>query len=119
MQTDHELFSYAWNRKVVLVSPSTLLATLRTIASVWKIDRQNKNVVEIAEEAGALYDKFVGFLNDMEKIGKHLDQTQKAHEEAFKKLQYGSGNLIGRVEKIKKLGAKTKAGKQINPRFLE
>lgn len=119
MQTDHELFSYAWNRKVVLVSPSTLLATLRTIASVWKIDRQNKNVVEIAEEAGALYDKFVGFLNDMEKIGKHLDQTQKAHEEAFKKLQYGSGNLIGKVEKIKKLGAKTKAGKQINPRFLE
>jgi len=119
MQSDQELFSYAWNRKVVLVSPSTLLATLRTIASVWKIDRQNKNVIEIADEAGALYDKFVGFLNDMEKIGKHIDQTQKAHDEAFKKLQYGTGNLIGRVEKIKKLGAKTKSGKQINPRFLD
>lgn len=119
MQSDYDLFNYAWNRKVVLVSPTTLLATLKTIASIWKIDRQNKNVVEIAEEAGALYDKFVGFLSDMEKIGKHLDQTQKAHDEAFKKLQFGSGNLIGKVEKIKKLGAKTKTNKQIDARFLD
>ena len=118
VQADTELFNYAWNRKVVLVSPTTLLATLRTIASIWKVDRQNKNVFEIAEEAGSLYDKFVGFLADMEKIGKHIDQTQKAHEEAFKKLQYGSGNLIGKVEKIKKLGAKTKSNKQIDPKFL-
>jgi len=119
VQADTELFNYAWNKKVVLVSPTTLLATLRTIASIWKVDRQNKNVFEIAEEAGALYDKFVGFLEDMQKIGKHLEQTQKAHEDAFKKLQYGSGNLIGKVEKIKKLGAKTKANKQIDSRFLE
>lgn len=118
VQADTELFNYAWNRKVVLVSPTTLLATLRTIASIWKVDRQNKNVFEIAEEAGSLYDKFVGFLADMEKIGKHIDQTQKAHEEAFKKLQYGSGNLIGKVEKIKKLGAKTKSSKQIDAKFL-
>ena len=118
VQADTELFNYAWNRKVVLVSPTTLLATLRTIASIWKVDRQNKNVFEIAEEAGSLYDKFVGFLADMEKIGKHIDQTQKAHEEAFKKLQYGSGNLIGKVEKIKKLGAKTKSNKQIDAKFL-
>ncbi len=119
VQADHELFNYAWDRKVVIVSPTTLLATLRTIASIWKVDRQNKNVFEIAEEAGALYDKFVGFLADMEKIGKHLDLSQKAHEEAFKKLQYGSGNLIGKVEKIKKLGAKTKSNKQIDSKFLE
>ncbi|MEJ5993892.1 DNA recombination protein RmuC [Pedobacter sp. Du54] len=118
VQADHELFNYAWDRKVVIVSPTTLLATLRTIASIWKVDRQNKNVYEIAEEAGALYDKFVGFLTDMEKIGKHLDLSQKAHEEAFKKLQYGSGNLIGKVEKIKKLGAKTKSSKQIDSKFL-
>ncbi|HTM98508.1 MAG TPA: DNA recombination protein RmuC [Pedobacter sp.] len=118
VQADHELFNYAWDRKVVIVSPTTLLATLRTIASIWKVDRQNKNVFEIAEEAGALYDKFVGFITDMEKIGKHLDLSQKAHEEAFKKLQYGSGNLIGKVEKIKKLGAKTKSNKQIDARFL-
>lgn len=118
IQADVELFNYAWNRNVVMVSPTTLLATLRTIASIWKVDRQNKNVFEIAEEAGALYDKFVGFLGDMEKIGKHLEQTQKAHDDAFKKLQYGSGNLIGKVEKIKKLGAKTKGNKQIDTKFL-
>ena len=119
VQADTELFNYAWNKKVVLVSPTTLLATLRTIASIWKVDRQNKNVFEIAEEAGALYDKFVGFLEDMQKIGKHIEQTQKAHDDAFKKLQYGSGNLIGKVEKIKKLGAKTKANKQIDSKFLD
>ncbi len=118
VQADNELFNYAWDRKVVIVSPTTLLATLRTIASIWKVDRQNKNVFEIAEEAGALYDKFVGFLEDMEKIGKHLDLTQKAHDDAFKKLQYGNGNLIGKVEKIKKLGAKTKSSKQIDAKFL-
>jgi len=119
VQADNELFNYAWDRKVVIVSPTTLLATLRTIASIWKVDRQNKNVFEIAEEAGSLYDKFVGFLEDMEKIGKHIDMTQKAHDDAFKKLQYGNGNLIGKVEKIKKLGAKTKSNKQIDSRFLE
>ncbi|RZK57647.1 MAG: DNA recombination protein RmuC [Pedobacter sp.] len=119
VQADNELFNYAWDRKVVIVSPTTLLATLRTIASIWKVDRQNKNVFEIAEEAGALYDKFVGFLTDMEKIGKNIELTKKAHEDAFKKLQYGSGNLIGKVEKIKKLGAKTKANKQIDAKFLE
>lgn len=118
VQADNELFNYAWDRKVVIVSPTTLLATLRTIASIWKVDRQNKNVFEIADEAGALYDKFVGFLEDMDKIGKHLDLTQKAHEDAFKKLQYGNGNLIGKVEKIKKLGAKTKSNKQIDQKFL-
>lgn len=119
IQADIDIFNYAWNKKVVLVSPTTLLATLRTIASIWKVDRQNKNVYEIAEEAGALYDKFVGFLNDMEKMGKYLDQSQKAHEDAFKKLQYGSGNMIGKVEKIKKLGAKTKGNKQIDSKYLE
>jgi len=119
VQADNELFNYAWDRKVVIVSPTTLLATLRTIASIWKVDRQNKNVFEIAEEAGSLYDKFVGFLEDMEKMGKHIDMTQKAHDDAFKKLQYGNGNLIGKVEKIKKLGAKTKSNKQIDSKFFE
>jgi DNA recombination protein RmuC len=119
VQEDTEIFNYAWNKKVVLVSPSTLLATLRTIASVWKIDRQNKNVYQIAEEAGALYDKFVGFLNDMENVGKHLNKSQQAHDEALKKLQYGGGNVISKVEKIKKLGAKTKGSKQIDSKYLE
>ncbi|WAC41790.1 DNA recombination protein RmuC [Pedobacter sp. SL55] len=117
VQADTELFNYAWNKKVVLVSPTTLLATLRTIASIWKVDRQNKNVFEIAKEAGGLYDKFVGFIKDMEDIERSLTNSQKAYNEAFKKLQYGSGNLITRAEKIKKLGAKT--NKQIDQKFLD
>lgn len=119
IQENNDLFNYAWNKKVVIVSPTTLLATLRTIASIWKVDRQNKNVFEIAEEAGSLYDKFVGFLEDLKKIGKYIDLTQKAHEEAFKKLQFGNGNLIGKAEKIKKLGAKTKSTKQIDSHLLD
>ncbi len=118
MQSEPEIFHYAWEKKIVIVSPTTLLATLKTIASIWKIDRQNKNVYEIAQEAGSLYDKFVGFLEDMNKIGKFIEQSQKAHQDAFKKLQSGSGNLIGKVEKIKKLGAKTKLSKQIDQKYL-
>lgn len=112
-----ELFSEAWDRRVVIVSPSTLLATLRTIASIWKQERQTRNVLEIAREAGALYDKFVGFLQDMDKIGAQLDNAQKTHENARKKLASGSGNMIRRVENLKKLGAK--ASKQIDTLSLE
>lgn len=112
-----ELFSEAWDRRVVIVSPSTLLATLRTIASIWKQERQTRNVLEIAREAGALYDKFVGFLQDMDKIGAQLDSAQKTHENARKKLASGSGNIIRRVENLKKLGAK--ASKQIDSLSLE
>ncbi|RYE51167.1 MAG: DNA recombination protein RmuC, partial [Sphingobacteriales bacterium] len=119
VQADHDIFNYAWDKKVVIVSPTTLLATLRTIASIWKVDRQNKNVFAIAEEAGSLYDKFVGFLEDMDKVGKNLGLAQRSHEDAVKKLHTGSGNLVGKVEKIKKLGAKTKSTKQIDIRLLD
>lgn len=112
-----ELFSEAWDRRVVIVSPSTLLATLRTIASVWKQERQTKNVLEIAREAGSLYDKFVGFLQDMDRVGLQLENAQKTHDEAKKKLTTGSGNIIRRIEKLKKLGAK--ASKQIDPDHLD
>jgi len=112
-----ELFSDAWDRRVVIVSPSTLLATLRTIASIWKQERQTRNVLDIAKEAGALYDKFVGFLTDMDKVGAQLENAQKAHSEARKKLGSGAGNVIKRVENLKKLGAK--ASKQIDSDFLE
>lgn len=111
-----ELFSDAWDRRVVIVSPSTLLATLRTIASIWKQERQTRNVLDIAKEAGALYDKFVGFLTDMDKVGAQLDSAQKSHAEARKKLGSGAGNVIKRVENLKKLGAK--ASKQIDSDFL-
>jgi len=111
-----DLFSDAWDRKVVIVSPSTLLATLRTIASVWMQERQNRNVLEIAKEAGALYDKFVGFLNDMQQLENHLQKASEKHQDAMKKLATGSGNVIRKIENLKQLGAK--ANKQIGDRFL-
>ena len=107
VQEDHELFSFAWDQKVVLVSPSTLLATLRTIASVWQQENQTRNAIEIARQGGALYDKFVGFVADLEKIGKSISATQNSYTEAMNKLQTGSGNLVSRVENLRKLGAKT------------
>lgn len=112
-----ELFSEAWDRRVVIVSPSTLLATLRTIASVWKQERQNRNVLEIAKEAGLLYDKFVGFLNDMDQLQGMLQKAADKHDEAMKKLSSGSGNVIRKIEQLKTLGAK--ANKQIGDKYLE
>ncbi|HLT87990.1 MAG TPA: DNA recombination protein RmuC [Sphingobacterium sp.] len=112
-----DLFSSAWDRKVVIVGPSTLLATLRTIASVWVQERQNRNVLEIAKEAGLLYDKFVGFLNDMQQLETHLQRASEKHQEAMRKLSTGTGNVIKKVENLKQLGAK--ANKQIDPKYLE
>ncbi|WP_184550198.1 DNA recombination protein RmuC [Mucilaginibacter sp. FT3.2] len=116
VQLDGELFNYAWDKKVVIVSPSTLLATLRTIASMWKQERQNRNVLEIARLSGDMYDKFVGFLGDMDNIGKNITNTQNAYNSALNKLSDGRGNLTTTAEKIKKLGAK--ADKQIDNKFL-
>jgi len=106
IQEDQELFSYAWDQKVVMVSPSTLLATLRTISSIWQQENQTRNALEIAKQGGALYDKFVGFISDMENIGKNLDTTRKTYDAALNKLHTGAGNLVRRAENIKKLGAK-------------
>lgn len=117
VQQDAELFNYAWDRKVVIVSPSTLLATLRTIASIWKQERQNRNVLEIARLSGSMYDKFVGFLTDMESIGRNIKLSQDAYDKALNKLSTGTGNLSNTSEKIKRLGAK--ATKQIDTRFLD
>jgi DNA recombination protein RmuC len=116
VQLDGELFNYAWDKKVVIVSPSTLLATLRTIASMWKQERQNRNVLEIARLSGDMYDKFVGFLGDMDSIGRNINQTQTAYNSAINKLSDGRGNLTTTAEKIKRLGAK--ADKQIDQKFL-
>lgn len=117
IQSDAELFNFAWERKIVMVSPSTLLATLRTISSLWKQEKQTKNALEIAKQGGALYDKFVGFVEDLEKIGKSIDTTQIAYSSAMNKLQNGSGNLIKRVQDIEKLGAKTT--KSLSDKYLE
>jgi len=117
VQIDSELFSYAWEKQVVIVSPSTLLATLRTVASIWKQERQTRNVLEIARLSGSMYDKFVGFVNDMESIGKNIKQSQSAYDNAINKLTEGNGNLTKTAEKIKSLGAK--ANKQLDQKYID
>jgi DNA recombination protein RmuC len=108
LQSDHNLYLEALDRNVVLVSTSTLLATLTTVASIWKQEDQKRNVIEIARQAGALYDKFEGLVQDLLKVGKQINASQDSYRAAMNKLSDGKGNLIGRVEILKKLGAKTK-----------
>ncbi len=117
VQHDPELFNEAYSKNIVIVSPTTLIATLRTISSIWKQEYQNKNAMEIARQGGALYDKFVAFTEDLKNVGKHIEQTDKAYKESMKKLYDGTGNLVRRAENIKKLGAKTT--KQIDQRILD
>lgn len=107
VQKDPGLHSFAWDKKIVIVCPSTLFATLKTISSVWRLEQQNKNADEIARQGGNLYDKIVGFLEDMQSIGDRLNATQKTYDEAFKKLSTGTGNILKRTQDLKALGLKT------------
>mgnify|MGYP003665092215 CR=1 FL=1 len=107
LQHDPELFNHAFERNIVLVGPSTLLATLRTIHNIWRYEYQSRNAQEIARQAGALYDKFVGFAEDMDDLGRKLDAGQRSFESAMNKLKTGKGNLVGRAERLKSLGART------------
>ena len=100
------LYQEALSKNIVLVCPSTLMATLRTVAHLWRQDQQNKNSMEIARQCANLYDKFVGFVEDLEQIGKRLDQAQSSYHDAFNKLKTGKGNLIKAAEKVKELGVK-------------
>lgn len=106
LQLDSNLFQRCWEKNIVIVGPTTLLATLKTVASLWKQERQNKNALLIASECGKLYDKFVGFIEDLNKIGESLNRTEITYNEAMKKLQTGRGNIVSRFERIKDLGAK-------------
>lgn len=117
VEADQNLFAYAWERKIVIVSPTTLLATLRTIASIWRQDNQTKNSQEIARLGGSLYDKLVGFVDDMQKIKKSIDAADKCYNDAMNKLTTGSGNAIRTAAKIKNLGVKT--GKELPPELIE
>lgn len=105
VQGDAELFNFAWDRKTVIVSPSTLFATLRTIASLWKQEKQTRNHLEIAKTGGDLYDKFKGFVDDMVDLGKKIGSSQDAYKDAMNKLVDGRGNVIKQVQKLKELGA--------------
>jgi DNA recombination protein RmuC len=100
------LYQEALAKNIVLVCPSTLMATLRTVSHLWRQDHQNKNALEIARQCGALYDKFVGFFDDMEKLGQRIDQAQTSYHDAFSKLKTGKGNLIRTAEKVRELGVK-------------
>lgn len=116
LQNDPELFGFAWDRKIVIVSPTTLLATLMTISAMWKQEKQTQNALEIARQGGALYDKFVAFIGDLDKMGLQMNQLQGAYAEARNKLSEGRGNLVVRVESLRKLGAKV--SKKIPAQYL-
>jgi DNA recombination protein RmuC len=107
MQHDRELFIEALNHNIVFVTSSTLLATLRTVEGVWKQENQKNNVLRIARESGLLYDKFVGFVEDLKTIGRHLENGHSSYTSAMNKLTEGKGNLVKKVEQLKNLGART------------
>ncbi|MEM9858051.1 MAG: DNA recombination protein RmuC, partial [Bacteroidota bacterium] len=117
VQMDSELFNDAYERNIVIVSPSTLIATLRTISNIWKNEYQNQHALEIARQGGNLYDKFVAFTDDLVKVGNSLDGTQRVYKEAMKKLYEGKGNLINRAQTIKELGAK--ASKSMDQKLID
>ena len=108
LDSDPDMMRDAYDKGIILVSPSTLMATLRTIKNLWRYADQNRNAQLIADKAGKLYDQFVLYIDAMEDIGKHLDRSKDAWDTAHKRLSTGRGNLVGRTEELKKLGAKTK-----------
>ncbi|MBT0608136.1 DNA recombination protein RmuC [Aequorivita echinoideorum] len=116
INNDTSLYNWAFEKNIVIVTPSTLLATLRTVDSMWTNEKQQQNAIEIATQAGALYDSFTNLTEDLIKVGKQMGTVQGSYESAMKKLT-GKGNLITRVEKLKKLGAKT--NKRIDDKLLK
>ncbi len=108
LHQDQRIYLDALDKNIVLLSTSTLLATLSTIASIWKQEDQKRNVLEIAKEGGLLYDKFEGFISDLLTVGNSLKNSQESYEKAMNKLVEGRGNIIKKVENLKSLGAKTK-----------
>ncbi|MGF6147374.1 DNA recombination protein rmuC [Kingella potus] len=117
LQHDGSLFQECFDKRIMLAGPSTLLATLRTVANIWRNEQQNRNALAIAEEGGRLYDKFAGFVESLQSVGKNLEQAQTAYQKAFGQLKDGRGNLIGRAQKLHRLGVK--AGKQIDRKLAE
>lgn len=107
VQEGGELYNDAHTKNIIIVSPATLVATLRTVANIWRHEYQNRNALEIARQGGALYDKFKAFVDDLVKVGQSLKSTQNTYEEAMKKLYSGKDNLIRKTERLKELGAKT------------
>lgn len=117
LQHDPELWQYAYDKKILLISPTNLIAALKLIVDLWKREYQNRNAQEIADRGAALYDKFVNFVDSMTNIEKHLDNAKKSYDNAYGQLKSGRGNLIGQAEKLRELGVKSK--KNLPPSLLE
>lgn len=117
VKTDLNLWKYAYEKKILLVSPTNLFAVLKIIADLWKVEQQNKNAIEIAEKAGAMYDKFYGFLENFNLVGKKISDASASYEDALKQLSTGRGNLVGRAEELKKMGADAK--KQLPDKLID
>ncbi len=107
LNTDKTLYQYAWDRKVMIVTPTTLMATLWTIASVWRQENQTKFALEIAGQSGRLYDKLAGFVDSLQDIGKSMDKAREQYDKAMNQLTSGRGNVISRAERIRKMGARS------------
>lgn len=106
--SDPELFRSAYEKNIIVVSPTTLLATLRTVQSIWRYEHQNQNAETIAREAGGLHDQFALVLASLEDLGKHIDRSREAYDKTVDRISRGRGNLVRRVERLEKLGAKVK-----------
>ena len=116
VKTDLQLWKYAYDKRIMLVSPTNLLAVLKIIADLWRVEQQNQHAIEIADKAGLLYDKFVGFIENLEIVGKKLQDAQLSYDAAFKQLGSGKGNIIGKIEELKKMGAN--ANKQLPTKLI-
>ena len=108
MQADPNLWNYSYDRRILLLNPSNLITSLKLIADLWKREYQNKNSMEIAERGAKLYDKFVGFVDNLEKVGRNLDQAKNVYNEAYNQLSTGNDNLVIQTQKLKSLGIKNK-----------
>lgn len=117
MQADQNLWNYAYERRILLLNPSNLITSLKLIADLWKREYQNRNSMEIAERGAKLYDKFVGFVENLEKVGRNLDQAKNVYNDAYKQLYTGNDNLIIQTQKLKSLGIKNK--KDIPPSLID
>lgn len=116
LKADPSLWKYAYDRNILLVSPTNLFAVLRIVADLWKVEKQSRHAVEIADKAGSLYDKFAGFIDNFELLGKRISEANNAYEHAHKQLVSGRGNVTGRIEELKRMGAN--ASKQLPGRIL-
>lgn len=116
MHSDQDLWNYGYSKGIIIIGPTNLIAALKLVSEIWKKEKQSRNAIEIAEKAGALYDKFAGFTDTLLEVGRSLDKASDSYGKAFNQLKDGKGNIMGRMEQLRKLGAKNK--KQIDLQLL-